>query len=228
MMKRCSSLASILGAVVILIGCDDKPSAPPGFTQGAENQASSAAAEARPTTQELLNGAYKRISLAPLPLSANAPQSWSVKLLAENLYFLQGPAPKGDVQIQLGERTSETADKLERLLRAAKRDADAHRDTTRVDIRQQGQIKVFDLQKQVTHEPPVDQLPTTGPTIPTKYVDWSVTYFVPRGSDFAAYELHFFNLSADEFDADKGFLQKILDSVEPAEPGLGVGPNPGK
>jgi hypothetical protein len=223
MMKWSSALASILGMVIILMGCDDKPSVPPGFIPSAENQPAPAA-DARPTTQELVNGTYKRISLAPLSLTANAPQSWSVKLLADNLYFLQGPAPKGEVQIQLGERTSETAEKLDRLLRAAQRDADAHKDTTRVDIHQRGQIKVFDVQRQVTHEPPPAQPPTSGPAIPTKYIDWSVTYFVPRGSDFAAYELHFFNLSAEEFDADKDFLQKILDSVEPADAGLGVGP----
>src|SRR2546429_3087010 len=76
-MKLYYSLASILGSVVILMGCDDKSAAPPpGFTPSAENQPAPTA-DARPTTQELLNGTYKRISLAPLPLSASAPQSWT-------------------------------------------------------------------------------------------------------------------------------------------------------
>ena len=96
-----------------------------------------------------------------------------------------------------------------------------------MDIRQLGNLRVFDVQRVVKRDAtsaPPDLSPTT---VPAKLIDWSVTYFAPRGSDFAAYELHFFNLSAEEFDADKDFLQTILDSVTPEESGLGVTPEAG-
>ena len=223
-------LAGVFAAVTmfgagLLIGCDDKPTLPPGYSEGSDNKPS---ADARPTTQELLSGPFKRLSLAPLPLSANVPASWSVKMMTDNLYFLQGPSPSAEVQVQIAERTSETAEKLDRMLRAAKRDADAHKDTMRVEVRALGDMKVLDMQRDVTHAPPPGTPgATTAPTVPMKYVDWSVTYYVPRGSDYAAYELHFFNLSADVFNADRGFLQRILDSVSPEHAGLGVTPDSG-
>jgi len=211
-------------ALIIAIGCDTR-SAPPSVSESAP----STAPASRPTTQELLDGPRKKISLLPLPLRAEAPASWQVKSLTENLFFLEGPAPSGDVQIQLAERTSQTADKLERLFKAAKRDAASHPAGTQVDIRQLGNVRVFDVQRVIKRDAtavlPADPSASSGPG---KFIDWSITYFTPRGSDFAAYELHFFNLSADQFDSDKEFLQKILDSVTTEESGLGVTPDVGK
>jgi len=211
------------------LGCDEK--SPLAATSADGNQSRAATDLPHPTTQELLTGEFQRIALGPIPMSAHVPKSWSVKMLADNLYFLKGPTPAGEVQIQIAERPSETAEQLDRLYRAARRDADAHKDTTRVEMRSLREMKVFDLQRDVTHPPSIAE---TGngpdPNVPLKYVDWSVTYYVPRGSDMAAYELHFFNLPADVYSADKAFLHRILDSVTPENGGLGVmpdvGPNP--
>ena len=93
------------GAVLIAIGCDRSP-APPNLPESTPNKAPAS----RPTTQELLSGPRKKLPLLPLPLSAQVPQSWQVKSITENLFFLEGPAPSGDVQIQLAERTSQTAE----------------------------------------------------------------------------------------------------------------------
>jgi hypothetical protein len=207
-------------------GCDEK--SPLAATSSDGNQNKSPGAEPHPTTQELLSGEFQRISLAPVPLSAYVPKSWSVKMMADNLYFLRGPTPAGDVQIQIAERASETGERLDRLFRAAQRDADAHKDTTRVAIHPLGEMKVFDIQRDVTHPPSVAETGSgLAANVPLKYVDWSVTYYVARGSDFAAYELHFFNLPADLYNADKAFLQRILDSVTPEQGGLGVTPEVG-
>jgi hypothetical protein len=212
----------------LIAGCDDR-SATARYEGAREGKSeSSPATEPRPTTQELLSGEFRRISLAPLPLSAHVPKPWSVKMIADNLYFLRGPTPAGDVQIQIAERASETGERLERLFRAAQRDADAHKNITRVEIRQLGDMKVFDIKRDVTHPPSVAETGSgAAANVPLKFVDWSVTYYVPRGSDFAAYELHFFNLSEDLFNADKAFLQRILDSVTPEQGGLGVTPEVG-
>src|SRR5438552_12510947 len=103
----CVKAGAIVAVLGIFCGCDDKSgSRHPQYSDADSNQASDAgAASRRPTTQELLSGEYKRISLFPLPLTINAPKSWSVESLAEHLYLLQGPAPGSsiDVQIQLAE-----------------------------------------------------------------------------------------------------------------------------
>jgi len=217
-------------ALIVVCGCDNRSgSRPPGYSEVDSTQSTtSTTTPARPTTQELLSGSYKRISLFPLPLTISAPQSWSVNSMAERIYFLQGPAPgaTADVQIQLAERNSETKDKLDRLFRAAKRDAEQHPGVTRVDVRQLGNVRVFDVQRVLDATdvvaPSIDSPSNTG--LPAKLVDWSITYFVPRGSDFAAYELHFFSLSREQFESDKDFFRKLLDSVQPQDTGLGITP----
>jgi len=208
-------LLLIIGAI-----CCERSSTPASFSDSTPSKPSAT----RPTTQELLSAQPKRISLMPLPLEAEVPQSWQVKSLTENLFFLEGPAPAGDVQIQLAERTGQTSDKLERLFKAAKRDAETHRDTTQVDVRQQGNLRVFDVQR-VIKPGTTNPVDPSAPANPIKLIDWSVTFFCPRGSDYAAYELHFFNLSANQFESDRIFLQKILDSVTSQESGLGVTPD---
>jgi hypothetical protein len=220
---------AIAFVAAMLLGCDERSgSRPPGYTETDPSQSSkSTTAPARPTTQELIEGPYKKLSLFPLALSVSAPQSWAVSSPVERLYFLQGPAPSGgsDVQIQLAERTSETRDRLERLFRAAQRDAAAHADVASVEVRQLGDMRVFDVRHIVDGADPYATTSSAAPTSaasPPKLVDWSVTYYVPRGSDFAAYELHFFNLPKSQFDADKEFLRKILDSASPNDNGLGV------
>src|SRR4029079_7002915 len=138
-----------------------------------------------------------------------------------------GPTPGGEVHIQLAERTSETSEKLERLFKAARRDAQAHADTTAIDIRNQGPLRVFDVRRKIAQPSSPGDASAPATSAPTPLMDWSVTYFVPRGSDFAAYELHFFNLTERQFEKDRDFLQKILDSVTSEGSSLGVAPATG-
>ena len=59
-MKRGVWTAIGLVAVMLAIGCDTRP-APPSFAENAPSKAPAS----RPTTQELLTGAHKKLSLPP-------------------------------------------------------------------------------------------------------------------------------------------------------------------
>ena len=82
---------------VLSISCNRRPQPPPAPPAGGSPQAQ--AEPARPTTQELLSGSYKRLVLPGMPLAVQAPQSWKIEMDGP-LTFLQGPTPT-DVLVDL-------------------------------------------------------------------------------------------------------------------------------
>jgi hypothetical protein len=251
------SLLSLLAgaAVTIAIGCDRRSGGGSSSSTGSDGGGSAVATTdapapaTRPTTQQLLEGPTKRIGLVLVPLSVEAPESWQVKTLnlsadpqpsgqpavqdppmvgASSLTELVGPAPGGDVQVQLAQRLPWQGERLERMLKAAQRDAEAQQKAAgggallKFDIREQQGMRVMEQQKVLTP-------PDAGP----KLLDWRITYFAPRrgsaaapgagaaaaapsstaATEYEACELNFLNLTVDQYERDRQFLQKIVDSV---------------
>jgi hypothetical protein len=203
------SLAVVCG----LAACDDAP-VPPKNLPVADEKPATAPAPTRPTTQDLITGPRKKLSLNVIPFNITVPESWEVKTSGE-LVFLQGPAPAGDVQIQLAKRPQLSKDEVESLLRAAKKDADAHPEAKKlVELRTMPTFRILDRQS-VSN--PI-AVPMNGPDgkptiVQTTPYQWTLMLILPRGSSFDAYELNFYDLTLEQFKADKDFLRMILDSL---------------
>jgi hypothetical protein len=201
-------------AAIGLAGCDNTPPTPKNLPATDDRPATAPAS--RPTTQELLTGPTKKISLNVIPFSVTVPESWEVKNAGEALTFLQGPTPAGEVQIQLAKRHNQLrSEEVDALLRAAKKDADAHPEAHRTaTLRTQHSFRILDRQSVGT---PIS-VPTTDPdgkptvTQITPY-QWTLLVLLPRGDNTEAYELNFYDLTLEQFTRDKEFLQKILDSL---------------
>ena len=188
----------------LLVGCDKGPDVP----RITSNPASQPAAPppSAPTTQELMSGTYKRISLAPLPLAAQVPQSWETAVPeGTHMTVLDGPAPGGStarVSLEMGPRIR--ADKLDRILDGAKKEADKEKLTTILcDVRTVGDMKVLEEQKRF-HAATAPQ---------ETLIEWKVTYFLRRDDDFSPYTLNIIGLNEPQFEQSKQLLRKIIDSV---------------
>jgi hypothetical protein len=220
MMKSGGRVALALMAALALAGCDNAPPVPKNLP-ATDDRPATAPATSRPTTQELLTGPTKKLNLNAIPFSVTVPQSWEVKTTPEGLTFLEGPSPAGDVQIQLAKRHNQLSkEDVEALIRAAKRDADAHPEAHRTaTVREMASFRILDRQSTGTPVSVQTTDPEGKPTVTqiTPY-QWTILLLLPRGTNFEAYELSFYDLTLEQFTKDKQFLQKIVDSVidEPA------------
>ncbi len=193
----------IFCAVMIsAMGCGKAPTLP----KLPEKQPAEAAPATAPTTQDLINGPYKKISLAPLPLLAQVPQSWDVKTPpGTHLAFLQGPSPDGsDIQISLEVGTPLAPDRLQNVLDRAQRAADQDKKLYRAfEIKKVGDTKIMEEQKPFSG----------GENSQQQLVEWKMTYFVHGDINYTAYVLDIPGLSADQLEQSHVLLQKIFDSI---------------
>src|ERR1700733_1694871 len=133
---------------IFVIGCYRPPAPPPP----AASAAPAAAQPTRPTTQELLNGPYKKLTLPGMPLAVQVPASWKIEVDGP-LTYLEGPTPSDNAMIQLAQRESRNPDQVEIQLEGVKRDQSQHPDTVkRADLRAVGDMKILD---QLSISPPV-------------------------------------------------------------------------
>src|SRR5689334_18840042 len=139
-------IALAMTAAMGIAGCDNSPAPPKNLP--ATNDKPATTGPSRPTTQELLNGPTKKLSLGVIPFNITVPQSWEVKTSGDGLAFLQGPTPAGDVQIQLAKRHSQLSPQdVEALIRAAKKEADAHPEAKRTaTLRETPSFRILDRQ----------------------------------------------------------------------------------
>jgi hypothetical protein len=203
-----------------LIGCDRHP-APP--TPPPTASAAPASPEpTRPTTQELLEGPYKKLPLPGMPLAVQVPAGWKIEVEG-SLTFLEGPTPTGNAMIQLAQRESRSPDQVESLLRGIKREKDQHPDTIkRADLREVGDVKIVEqlsISKPIT-TPKLDahgdaQLDEHGNirTLTSTAAEWKLTVLVPYEKMFSEYELNFIDLTGEQYNVDKDFLQRIVSSL---------------
>ncbi len=213
-MRTSRWIALAITAAMGIAGCDNSPPPPKNLPTTSETPTTTA--PSRPTTQELLNGPTKKLSLGVIPFSITVPQSWEMKTTGDGLAFLEGPTPAGDVQIQLAKRHNQlSAQDVEALIRAAKKEADAHPESKRTaTVRETPSFRILDRQSIGTPMTVPVTDPNGKPTVQqiTPY-QWTVLLLLPRGKNFEAYELSFYDLTLDQYKADKDFLQKILDTV---------------
>jgi hypothetical protein len=209
-MKRVLYVASaVLFAGAMFTGCDEAPVAPPELLKEPPRETQ----PPRPTTQALLEGPRKRLTLGVIPLAVRAPASWGVKHLdGTNLTMLEGPTPTGDVSIQLSERPLTSAAKFDVLVNGAKRELEQFPATIKMaELRAIGRAKVLERQR-------IGRMPTTSPddepgTTLSPPFSWTITVFVPRGADYETYELSFIGLTADQYETDKVLLRSIIESL---------------
>lgn len=204
-------LPTILVNVVVLLGlgCDDPaPTRPPDVSDAPSTQPTPQA-EA-PTTQELLAMPRRTLALTPNPFTVQAPPSWDYKATAQGQNVLTGPAPSGTVQILFTARDATTADKLDRMLKAATRDYEARKkDFTRFSIRDVGRMKIFESLEIVEGADP-----GAAPDKPKpRYIVWSVRYFVSQGTKSDVYELSLYGLTAEQYEMDREFLDSLVGSI---------------
>jgi hypothetical protein len=202
--------AAVLLAGLYVTGCDDTPAPPPALVQETPPPD---APPTRPTTQELLEGPRKSISLGELPLTVQAPAGWAVKpMFGTSHILLQGPTPTGDAAIQLNERPLTTGAKFDLLVNGAKKELQQFPQSIKlVELRTIEGAKVLERQRiGLMPKPSPDDPPGMKPSPP---LNWTITVFVPRGADYDTHELNFVGLTADQYEADKGLLRGIIESI---------------
>lgn len=192
-------------------GCEETPAPPTSVVKDPSTTPASTATVA-PTTQELTAGARKDEKLSPLPLVATVPQSWQVKTELADMTFLKGHAPNGEVAIVLADRAQYSETALQEMLNAAKREAAANpKEWLKVDVREANGLKILETQRlpRVTPDPTVELPPGTP-------FEWTIRYFQKKEEQYALYELNFFVLTHEQYEKDREFLTKIIESVRPA------------
>jgi hypothetical protein len=194
----------VFGVLALLAGCDRSPDAP-RITHSSTPEPTVATASA-PTTQELLNGSYKKISLAPLPLSAQVPQSWECTVPeGTHMTVLKGPLLDGSnlhISLEMGAKVPGKI--MDSILAGAKKDAAREKLTTILcDVRTLGDLKVLEEQKRFH---PAD-------TPAESLIEWKTTYFVPREGDFSPFTLDIISMTDAQFEQSRVLIRKIIDSI---------------
>lgn len=193
----------IFSAGILLLCSCDKSSAPPRITAKAPTDV---AATPAPTTQELMSGPYKKITLTPLPLSAQVPQSWDIATVPNTqISLLKGPGIDGrDIEISLQVGTSLNPDQLKNVLEGATRASTrASKNLRLFKIRDMDDMKVMEEQRTfVSPELPAEQL-----------IDWKVTYFIHRDLDYSPMVINALGMTLSQFEQSKDLLRKIIDSI---------------
>jgi hypothetical protein len=205
---------------MLVIGCD-RPKPPPSAQQqqpeSATTQSVPAAAEHRPTTQQLLAGEQVRMPLRAIPFSVSVPKGWEVKANA-GIINLQGPTPAGTAQIQVSRHVAPISQHAERLIEGAKKDVTANPSPYAL-----AEVRNLNNGIRCLEYRTVSRNPTGGPTIdasgrqiaPTATpMQWKITAFLPRGNDTDLCEISFTDLTREQFDIDRELLEKIFASLQ--------------
>jgi hypothetical protein len=214
-MKRiaCGAAVMLAGIFAVGGGCDDTSAPPPHLVADQPAAKPVEAEPTRPTTQELLQGPRKPVSLGDLPLTVRAPGGWALKTLANTTHvLLEGPTPSGEATIQLNVRPVINAQKLEMIVNGAKKELEQFPKSIKmVELRQITGAQV--LERQRVGEMP-RALPDDDPNVkPSRPFNWTITVFVARGAKHDAYELNFVGLTENQYEMDKPLLRGIIDSI---------------
>jgi len=213
-----AAVALVVMSVAVQMGCEDAPPPPPPQVQQRVQETQAAPSEPdRPTTQELVAGPRRRINLASWPLSMEVPLSWEIDSKnAKGFIFLEGHAPGGMVQIQLAQRPTLNPEQLQHMIDAAKRDVAADpRSKKTVELREGKQFKLLERKGQsptvmlnvVDEDGQIREVPHTP-------YSWTINVLVSQDKTMFNYELNFFDLTLEQYEADRAFLEKIVDTLQ--------------
>jgi hypothetical protein len=217
-------------ATGMLVGCDDSSSSVPPEVLAESNKPKPNTPKV-PTTQELVSGPRSRTVLVPLPLTMELPVGWRQMKDVPSSQLWQGYTPSGEVQLQLNSRRPMTQQELDRLMTGAKKEmAEKPQQILKVDLRQQGNVKILERQSVGEPRPLTVYDSNNVPHTSTESIfTWTVSVLVPMNDEFQVYELNFFGLTKSQYDKDKDFLNSILSTLQYAgdTSGSGVGPTTG-
>lgn len=200
---------AIAGIGLLVIGCDDKRSLVP-ITPSAPASSKPAA----PTTQDLLNGEQQRVALKAIPFWISVPKGWELKSPA-GVLVLEGPTPSGVAQLQVGRHLAPVAKHADNLIEGARREAAARPGPyTLAEVRDMNGLKVLET-RSIGATSPTPAIDAAGNQIATTStrMEWKTTVFVPDGRDTVVCEVHFIDLSREQYDRDKDLLTKIMASL---------------
>lgn len=202
-----------IGLILATLGlaCEEPPPMPVPTTEPATQPD-------RPTTQQLIDGPWKRTPIGYVPVSLELPEGWEVKTFgdASQFVFLEGPAPRDDVKIQLAQRPTVTAERLQFIQEGAVVEKAENPHIRLDEFRKLGNVTVRERQVAgtPTSVPSMNDngLPVTD-TSPA--FRWTITLFIPRDeTDFRSFELNFIGLTVNQFQADESFLRRMIDSMK--------------
>lgn len=209
-------LSAAMSAMTALVACDEKPKLPP------TSQESAQVTPKPPTTQELLTGARTKLMLTAMPLSVTVPPSWKIDTVSgTTILLLKGPTPSGEAAIQLSHRPPTPKDRFAMLIEGATKEAKEKNDPReKAELRSLGDAKVLERQS-VRAPAPLTTMDKDGKehTQSVSGMAWTIHVFVPDQSNYDTYELNFFGLTLDQYEADKALLNAIVQSLayEPAK-----------
>ncbi|WP_428937066.1 hypothetical protein [Fontivita pretiosa] len=219
------SMLGLVGlGIMLMLGCERSDSRS-GTPITADDTAATQPAEARPTTQMLLSGPYKKLLLPGMPLSLRVPESWKIDY-AGPITFVQGPTPYDMAMIQLsdhgvGPRSLDPQVLLKTIQDEQARHPDPRNRAMLRDIGPARVLERFSVGKPQTnpkvdaHGVPVSDPATGNPVmLTTTPIRWTLTVFVPAAdSAYTRYELNFLDLTAEQYAVDGKFLEKIASSL---------------
>jgi hypothetical protein len=232
------SFWAIWAAWMALGGCERSP-APAPVTLPPPKAAASQ--PVRPTTQELLSGAYQKLYLPGTPFSVMAPESWKVQNNG-TINFLEGPTPADQIMIKISQFDPITAERYTGLVdRLVKEDnpqpagtpkKNELRDADRLHIVERisaaDPITTMRLGPRGTPDTDAQGNPIMITSIPIR---WNLNIFVPESRAVSWYELNCIGLTLDQYNQDKDLISKVFASLRyddpslvPALPGNGVKP----
>ena len=153
--------------------------------------------------------------LRAIPFNLTVPRGWDFKS-EDGITVLQGPSPKGIVQIAIGKHISPIPDHAKRLIDGAKKElADHPNQYALANVRQDNGVQILETRSidATRQSPTIDAdgsvlAPTSTP------MRWKISAFVTNGAELDICEINFVDLTREQYDRDKDFLQQIIASLQ--------------
>ena len=214
-------LVALLATAAGVAGCDDEPQLPPPPPPATAPAAYKSAAA--PTTQQLTEGPRQALDLAPLPLTVQAPASWTVKSVSiddpagaggaggatvggPEIRFIEGYSPHGPVHARLAVRSAVTPETAKRLISQDQQEA-KEKDRF-IAVKTTGPITLVEQH----YADPAGAMTIDNQPV----LRWRLTYYIPESINVVPYEINFLDLGATQFKSDERFLRSVTDTIKPA------------
>ena len=205
--------------------CDDRSDVPVDLIQQTDEQTDpQTTATTRPTTQELVEGQRVPMTLDVLPLVMEVPASWKITRhgTGGSNVWLEGPAPYGEIQIDLTPRPAISRREYDMFLKGIQRRIDTPSARETIQQRQIGPMHIVDYREElaaapmpVVDETGLPKLDDRGEIVMQTAVPmrWRQSIYVPRKDHAEHYELRFVVLTKDQYEVDRAFLEQIFASL---------------
>ena len=226
-----SRVVVLLATIVTGFGCDDHQADPPPPAPTPVIHIPQ-----RPTTQQILTAPHKPLQFFTFPLIMDVPDlaaggvhtgAWRIpssNSLGSGL-SVEGPAPSGDVVLQLVPLPGEHPKSAIPMVEAAALKERAANPTTvlMAEARSVGPVRLIE-KRIIQHLPEsMQEFPKpgsmTGETerrrVPaTDFIDWSIRVFYPTtGGKFLEGSIIFAGLTREQYEKDRAFLEQLVGTL---------------